>query len=162
MPGAPDATGGWGVPPGVHPLDDSTAVETPPVSADTPQSWTPGIRPWAVDQAHAVAVWQRAARRMSCTAVAVPASGFATLAQELRGRLMVKVWVPSAAAAGVIVAESIDKVNAGAGVIFNPGDGQDLPVEDAAYAATATPGTATTINVVDLYNPPDTGWGSGI
>jgi hypothetical protein len=166
VPPATDFT--TGLPPGVHPLDNSVpVVPGMPIDADTPINQDgPGAQgktrtaPWSTDNEQALPVYQRAASEWSANSYTLNStSGPIQLAGKRKGQVSVTVWVSATASHGVVISPNQGDIQQGAGIELDPGDSITLDTEAAIWGGVIVGQTAGSVNVVVLYNPPGGGLG---
>ena len=146
------------LPPGTHPQDPSVLAGRvdfaagPPVPLDTAQGPpATGRRPWAVDNPEALGVFMRAAATWSANTITL--SRTLQIIGRQRGRTHVSLWVPSSAAAGVIVAPTEGEVDSGDGVTLYPGDSLAIYSEAPIYGGVIIGQASGTVAVVAYLNP---------
>jgi hypothetical protein len=139
--------------PRLPPAGDSNTVDGRPLPAQ-------GLRrlpPWNTDNEDAFAVNQRSASSWSAQRYTLNMS--TQIAGRLKGNVSTKIWVPSGAASGVVIAPEQGDVDVGAGVTLNVGDSIELATEATVWAGPIPGQTTGTAYVVRLFNPPGGGLG---
>jgi hypothetical protein len=159
------------LPPGVHPLDPSVPADrvnegdlVVPQDSTLPKYETKR-KPWSTDNTEALPVYQRSATDWG-SGVVIPNvnfnSGTATVVGRQKGRIAVKVWVPTKTADGNTVTNGVligpneselQNPNALDNVVLNVGDSITLETEGSVYCAVIPGQTTGVCQYVSLNNP---------
>jgi hypothetical protein len=178
--GPPVAPGGGGtapaappseLPPGVHPNDPSGGSDQSPayLSEQGAQQHPTGTEPFARGNGSAFGVFQRAASDWSVGVVIPNANqngGTATVVGRQKGRVSVKLWVPTtlangvAVTAGVVIGPDENELQAVVNpTVLNVGDSITIETEGSVYCG-VIPGQQTgVVQYLVLSNPPGGGVG---
>lgn len=154
------------LPPGIHPTDrrESATDVTSPVPAPVPtQNGRTARPPFLVENARAMAVYQRAAKTWDGGPVRIlKGKEPASVAVRRRGRHSVTLSVPSTVVLsgvlvtvtnGVLVAASKGEAELTKGKVLNIGDSLTLYTEAPVYVTTLPTATTGIVTVIELYNP---------
>lgn len=151
-----NAEGQVTLPPGLHPQDQSWPPWEPSPhqtgAAESAQKYAPGRQPFSTENGFALPTYQRAAKQWTGKTYTLQQNNTLQLAGQLTGRVSVTVYVPTGAANPALINHDRGKVDAGDGIILAAGTSITLATEDSVYGAGS--GGATTVAVVDLFNPP--------
>lgn len=171
-PGAYDPfTGGNPLPVGVHPLDPSSPIGSDgqlPTDNAAPHDtagdrWTVGRKGFGVDNAAALATFQRSSEFWSARVVSVDANsgGTAQVVGRQRGRTELTIWVPTtlpngATPLGVILAPTEGEAQAGgnSGIVLLAGDSLTLHTEAPVFAGLIPGNTSGFCQVTVAFDPP--------
>lgn len=154
------------LPPGVHPEDRraSPTDVASPVPAPLPSAnGRTGRPPFSVDNARAMAVYQRAAKTWDGGPTRVlKRKGPVCVAVRRKGRHSVTLAVPTTVVLsgvlvtvgnGVLVSATEGEANQTKGKVLNVGDSVTLYTEAPVYVTTLPGATTGIVTVVELYNP---------
>jgi hypothetical protein len=170
--------GDYGLPPGAHPRDpsipfgqDPAEVDRGGVGGDPAQSFytTKGGRPFGTPNEDAWGVYQRAAHDWDGGVVKANAStngGTATVVGRQKGRLSVKVWIPTVLGDGstplpalIGPNESELQTPGNNAPVLNVGDSIVLETEGSVYIGCVGANATATVQYVVFFNPPGGGGG---
>lgn len=154
-----------GLPPGVHPLDQSSPEQFEP-GREEPSSPTPtGKRPFSVPNGEAFAVNQRASERWRASVVVVSTNqgGTSQVVGRLKGRRSLTLWVPTqlvvggalvVPANGIMFASTEGEIQNGAGAFLAVGDSVTIESEGAVAVGVPPGATSAFAQWLDLFDAP--------
>jgi hypothetical protein len=160
----------YDLPPGVHPADQSGPEELESTFHEkSGEPYPKGRKPFAVKNAFAFPINQRAASHFRTGVIAVNAneSGTAQVVGRLPGRVSLTLWVPNpiivggvsvTPTAGVLFAPTEGEMQGlFGGSILNIGDSVTIESESAVHVGLIPGATVGYVQYLDLFNPADQG-----
>jgi hypothetical protein len=159
-PVAPDT----GLPPGVHPADPSVGDDNPSVPAPSPRA-TPktGKPPFSTDSGDAFPVFMRSATDWNAGVVVANAAtngGVATVVGRQKGRISVKVWIPTTLSDGTTPLPALfgsdenELQGPARSPVLNVGDAITIESEGSIYIGVVPGNQTATVQYLVLSNPP--------
>src|SRR5215469_12408618 len=126
-----------GLPAGLHPNDYSWPPHdfSPHPGDRAHPAYGTGKEPFAVENAHALPIYQRAAKTWKGSTYLVPATAGSSLqiAGQLVGRVSVTIFVPASSAGSVLLNSDRGLVDAGQGITLPAGGSVTISSEDSVY-----------------------------